>query len=50
MKDVLTEIDDNQYQDTESDSNDIITPEDDEKNDWCGSWSIINIYCMMFNC
>ena len=33
MKDVLQEIDDNQYQDTESDSNDIITPEDDEKND-----------------
>ena len=33
MKDVLQEIDDNPYEDTESDSNDIITPQDDEKND-----------------
>ena len=33
MKDVMTEIDENQYQESESESNDIITPDDDEKND-----------------
>ena len=33
VKDVLQEIDDNRYEDTESDSDDIITPIDDEKND-----------------
>ena len=33
MKDVLQEIDDNQYEDTDSESNDVITPQDDEKDD-----------------